>query len=65
MHSILRLPKAMDFPRCNIADIDCYIKMSTDPPPVDPKVEMLSELCQEEDATLKPTLLTVGNWIPH
>ena len=33
--------------------------MPTDLPLVDPKVEMLPELCKEEDATLEPILLEI------
>ena len=39
-----RFPDVMDFPRCNNADNDWYMRMPTDPPPVDPKVYMLPEL---------------------
>ena len=41
----------VDFPRCSIPDTDWYLRMPTDPPPLDPKVEMLPELCEEEYAT--------------
>ena len=52
MHSTRKLPGVMNVPRCNIADIHWYVRMPTDPPPVDPKVEMLSEVCEEEGVTL-------------
>ena len=45
----------MDFPRGNSADIDWYMRMSRDLALVDPKVEMLLELCEEESVTLEPT----------
>ena len=35
--------------------------MSTDPPPVDPKVKMLAELCKEEDAILELTFPVMDN----
>ena len=34
-HSTSRLPEVMDVPRCNNADIDWYMRMPTDPPPID------------------------------
>ena len=37
---------------CNNA-IDWYVKMTTDSPMADPKVEMLSELCADKDAMLE------------
>ena len=46
----------MNSPRCNNVDIDWYINMPTDPLPGDLKVEMLPELCKEEDVTLEPTI---------
>ena len=55
MHSTLRIPDVVDFPRCNIADIICYMRKPTDPPLVDPKVEILPQLCEEENATLELT----------
>ena len=39
--------------------------MPTDPPPVDPKAEMLHELCEEQDATLEPPLPKLDNCQPH
>ena len=54
-HSTPRLPKAVDFPMCNNADIDWYMMMSTDPLPVDPEVEMQPVLHKEEGTTLEPT----------
>ena len=44
----------VDFPKCNNAYIDWYVRMQTDLPLVDLKVEMLPELCKEEGATLEP-----------
>ena len=32
------------------------MKIPTDPPLVDPKIEMLSDICQEEGAILEPTI---------
>ena len=40
----------------NNYDMDWYIRMPTDKPPVDPKVEKQPELCEEEGTTLKPPL---------
>ena len=34
-----RLPKVMNFPRFNNADIDWYIRMPEGPPPFDPKIK--------------------------
>ena len=55
----------VDFPRCNNDEIDWYMKMQTDPPQVDPKVETLSELCEEEGATLEPTFPMTDSQLPH
>ena len=44
--STQRLPEAMNLP--------------TDPPPVDPKVEILPQLCEEEGATLEPTFPVIA-----
>ena len=65
MHSTPRLSDVMGFPRCDIADIDWYVRLPRDPHLVDPKVEMQSELCKEEDSTLELTSLMKGNWLPH
>ena len=46
-------PEVVDFPRCNNADIDWYIRRPTGLSLVDPKAEMQHE---EEGATLGPTL---------
>ena len=43
MYSTPRLSEVRDFPRCNKADIDWYVRMPTDPPLVDPNVKMLPE----------------------
>ena len=45
----------MDCPRCKNANIDWCVRAPTDPSPYNPKVEMLSQLCKEEGATLEPT----------
>ena len=39
---------------CIDAEIDCYMKMPTNPPPVDPKGKMLLEQCEENDPILEP-----------
>ena len=49
----------MDIQKHNNADIDWYVRMPTDPPLVDTKVETLTRLCQEEGATLEPTFPVV------
>ena len=54
-HSTPRSPEVGDFQRCNNADIDWYMGMPTDQLPVDPKVERLPALCEEDSATLEPT----------
>ena len=45
----------MDFPSFINANINWYVKMPGDLPPVDPRDEMLPQLCEEEGATLEPT----------
>ena len=47
----------MDSPKCNNATMDWHMRMPTDLPPVDLKVQMLSQLCKEEGATLEQTLI--------
>ena len=49
---------------CKNADIDWYVRMPSDPPLVDPKVERLLQLYKEEDITAKPTFSVIDNWIP-
>ena len=46
------------------ADVDCYLRMPTDPPPVDHKVEMLFELYDEEDAILESACPMIDNQLP-
>ena len=58
MFSTPRLPEVKDFPRCNIADTDWHVRMPTDHPPDDPKVEILAGLCKEKDATLEQPFLS-------
>ena len=41
----------MDFSRCNIADIVWYMRIPTDPPPVDSKVKIQPTLCKAVGAT--------------
>ena len=45
----------MDSPECNDADNDWYVRMPTNLP-VDPKDEMLLELCDGQDVILEPSL---------
>ena len=40
------------------------MRMPTEPPPVDPKVETLPQLCEEKDATLELTSAVIGNLLP-
>ena len=46
----------MVFPKYNKADIDCYVRKPTGPPPVDPKAVNQLWLYEEEDVTWGPTL---------
>ena len=55
----------MDFPRHNNADIDWYMRMPTDPSQIDLKVEMLPDICKEEDVTLELTFLLIDHQCPH
>ena len=63
-HSTSRLSAEVYFLRYNNADIYWYMRMSTDPPPADPKVETLPQLCKEERATLEPTF-PCNRQLPH
>ena len=49
----------------NNANIDWYVRMPTDPLPVDLKIEVLSEQYKEEGATLELTFPMIDNWLPH
>ena len=52
MHSTSRPQDVVHFPWCNTADTTWYMRLPTDPPLVEPKVEMQLGQCEEEDATL-------------
>ena len=60
-----RFQKVANFMRCNNADIDWYERMPTDPPLVNPKVEMPLVLCEEEDVILESTSQTINSQLPH
>ena len=60
-----RPPEVVDFPRCNNADTDWYMRMPIDPPLADPKVEMMLGQCKEEDATQEATIPMTCNWPQH
>ena len=45
----------VDFLRCKYVANDRFVRMLTDPHPVDPKFEMLPQLCEKEGTTLEPT----------
>ena len=60
----LKAPRRNGFLMCNNADIDWYVRKPTNPPLVDPKVEMLPELCQEEGVTLEPTVSMIDIQFP-
>ena len=48
------------------ADIlEWYVRMSTDPPPVDSTVEMLIGQCKEEDATLEANMHMTDNQLSN
>ena len=51
----------LDFVGFKNVDTEWYVRMSTNPPLVEPKVEMLLELCEEEGATLEATLPVIDN----
>ena len=59
------VPRVVDFPKCHTADIELHVRMPTYSPLVDPKFEMLLQLCREEDATLEPIFPITDNWIQH
>ena len=56
-NSTPRLPEVSYSPKCSNTKVDWYVGMATNPPPVDPKVEMPFELCGGEDAILEQTSL--------
>ena len=63
-----RLLEVTDSSKCNTTDIDWYMRMPKNPPPVDPKVEMplwLHEQCEDKDATLKEIFSAKDNQFPH
>ena len=53
--------EVVDFLRYNNADIDWYMKMPTNAPPVDPKVEIPLEICEEECVILEQIFPTIDN----
>ena len=55
MYSIHRFTEVMDFPWCNKTDIDCYVRMPTDPPQTAPIVEISIEPYKKTNAILEPT----------
>ena len=52
-------------PQGVIMHSDWYVRMSTDPPPVNTKVEMLPELCEEEEANMKQTFPVIESQLPY
>ena len=48
-----KVPKDKGFSRGYNISIHWYVRIPTDPPPLDPKVEMQPELYVEESATLE------------
>ena len=57
--SIPRFPTVLDYPRYNKADIDWYMRKLTELPLVDPKVETLTQLGEEESATMEQMLYNI------
>ena len=57
--------QSVKIPRCSNADVDWYVRMPTDPPLFDPKVEMLPELFEREGATLEPTFPMIDSQLVH
>ena len=55
----------MDFPECNKADIDWYVKMPTDPSLVDHKASKLPGQCKEGDATLGLAFPMIESQLQH
>ena len=41
------------------------MRMQTNPPPVDPKVETPLELQKQEDTILEPIFAVIDNQLPH
>ena len=64
MCSTQRLLEVMDSPESNNAMWQ-YVRMPTNPPPGDPKGEMLLKLCEGEDATLAPISPKTDYQLPH
>ena len=60
-----RIPQIVDFSRYNIAEIDGYMMVATEPPLLDPTDEMQPKLCEESSATLEPTFSLRDSWLPH
>ena len=64
-HKSLSIPYVAYFPKCNNVDTNWYVRMYTNLPPVDPKVEMSFALCEKEDTILEPTFPVIDNHLPH
>ena len=60
-----RFPEIVNFPRCNNADIEWYVRIPANSPLVGPKIETFPEPYEEEDATLEPTFPVIDNQFPH
>ena len=58
-------PEVVEFPKYYNADIEWCGRMPTDPPLVDPRVEMLLGQCEDEYATPEETNHVTDNWLPH
>ena len=54
----------MGSPRCNNADIDWKMRMPTNSPLIDLKVEMPIQLCEKEDTVPEPNLPMTENQLP-
>ena len=64
-HSIPILLKVMDSPKCSNVDIDWYVRMITNPPPVNTLVETALKLCEEEDAFLEAISPAIDHQFQH
>ena len=55
----------IDAAGCSNADSDWLIRISTNPPSVDPQVQILLTSCKVENAILEPMSSTKDNLLPH
>ena len=64
-YSTPRFAEVTDSPSCNNTDIGWYMRIPTNLPQGDPRVEMPFMLCEEEGTTLKTTFSRIENQLQY